>query len=34
MKKTILVTGAAVRIGREIALTFAKDGWNLSLIHI
>ena len=29
MKKTILVTGAAVRIGREIALTFAKDGWNI-----
>ena len=32
MKKTILVTGAAVRIGREIALTFAKDGWNI-IIH-
>ena len=32
MKRTILVTGAAVRIGREIALTFAKDGWNI-IIH-
>ena len=37
MNKTILVTGAAKRIGKEIALTFAAEDWNiiiLSLIHI
>ncbi|MCE9649447.1 MAG: SDR family oxidoreductase [Parvibaculum sp.] len=29
--KTALVTGAARRIGREIALTLAEDGWNVAL---
>ena len=32
MNKTILITGAAKRIGKEIALYFAKKGWNVSLI--
>lgn len=32
MNKTILVTGAAKRIGKEIALTFAAEGWNI-IIH-
>ena len=32
MNKTILVTGAAKRIGKEIALTFAAEDWNI-IIH-
>lgn len=32
MKKTVLVTGAAKRIGREIAKAFAISGWNV-VIH-
>jgi len=31
-KKTVFVTGGTSDIGREIALTFAKNGWNI-LIH-
>jgi NAD(P)-dependent dehydrogenase (short-subunit alcohol dehydrogenase family) len=29
--KTVLVTGAARRLGRAIALRFAKEGWNVAL---
>ncbi len=29
--KTVLVTGAARRMGRAIALRFAQDGWNVAL---
>ena len=29
MNKTIFITGAAKRIGKEIALTFNKLGWNI-----
>ena len=32
MNKTILITGAAKRIGKEIALTFSNMGWNI-IIH-
>ena len=32
MKKTVLVTGAAKRIGREIARAFAASGWRV-VIH-
>jgi Dehydrogenases with different specificities (related to short-chain alcohol dehydrogenases) len=32
MNKTILVTGAAKRIGKEIAFTFAAEDWNI-IIH-
>ena len=32
MKKTVLVTGAAKRIGREIAKAFAASGWKV-VIH-
>ena len=32
MKKTIFITGAAKRIGKEIALTFKELGWNI-IIH-
>jgi len=32
MNKTILITGAAKRIGKEIALTFKELGWNI-IIH-
>lgn len=32
MNKTVLVTGAAKRIGKEIALTFAAEDWNI-IIH-
>ena len=32
MNKTILITGAAKRIGKEIALTFCDLGWNI-IIH-
>ena len=36
--KTALITGASRNIGKEIALTFAREGadlvLNLSLIHI
>ena len=31
MNKTILITGAAQRIGKEIAIFFAKKGWNIVL---
>lgn len=30
--RTVLVTGAAKRLGREIALYFAREGWN-TIIH-
>jgi NAD(P)-dependent dehydrogenase (short-subunit alcohol dehydrogenase family) len=30
--RTVLVTGAAKRLGREIALYFAREGWN-AIIH-
>ena len=29
--KTVLVTGAAKRLGQEIALQFARQGWNVAL---
>ena len=32
MKKTIFITGAAKRIGKEIALCLSKMGWNI-IIH-
>ena len=32
MNKTILITGAAKRVGREMALSFFKKGWNV-IIH-
>ena len=32
MNKTIFITGAAKRIGKEIALTFNDLGWNI-VIH-
>ena len=32
MNKTILITGAAKRIGKEIALTYCDLGWNI-IIH-
>ena len=32
MNKTILITGAAKRIGKEIALTYCELGWNI-IIH-
>ena len=32
MKKTIFITGAAKRIGKEIALCFREMGWNI-IIH-
>ena len=32
MKKTIFITGAAKRIGKEIALCFSEMGWNI-IIH-
>ena len=32
MNKTILITGAAKRIGKEIALTFSDMNWNV-IIH-
>ena len=32
MSKTILITGAAKRIGREIALSFFNKGWDI-VIH-
>ncbi len=31
MTKTILITGAARRIGRTLALELAKDGWNVAV---
>lgn len=30
-RRTVLVTGAAKRLGREIALTLAKDGWQVAV---
>ena len=32
MNQTILITGAAKRVGREMALSFFKKGWNI-IIH-
>ena len=32
MNKTILITGAAKRIGREMALSFFSKGWDI-VIH-
>ena len=32
MNKTILITGAAKRIGKEIALTYCEMDWNI-IIH-
>ena len=32
MNKTIFITGAAKRIGKDIALTFSDLGWNI-IIH-
>ena len=29
MSKTIFITGAAKRIGKEIALTYKELGWNI-----
>jgi NAD(P)-dependent dehydrogenase (short-subunit alcohol dehydrogenase family) len=31
MTRTVLVTGAAKRLGREIALALAKDGWQVAV---
>ena len=31
MNKTVLVTGAAKRLGRAIALDLASDGWNVAI---
>ena len=31
VKRTVLVTGAAKRLGREIALALAKDGWQVAV---
>ena len=31
MTKTVLVTGAAKRLGRAIALDLAGDGWNVAI---
>ncbi len=31
LNKNILITGGATRIGREIALYFAKKGWNIAI---
>ncbi len=31
MAKTVLITGAAKRIGRAISLTLAKAGWNIAV---
>lgn len=30
-RRTVLVTGAGKRLGREIALTLARDGWNVAV---
>ena len=32
MNKTVFITGAAKRIGKEIALSFKELGWNI-IIH-
>lgn len=31
--KTVLITGSAKRVGRELALHFAADGWNVVVHH-
>ena len=31
-KKNLLITGGSTRIGKEIALHFARRGWNI-IIH-
>ena len=33
MNKTIFITGAAKRIGKEIALTFKELGWNIIILY-
>ena len=33
MNKTLLVTGATRGIGREIAITFAKNGYNIAFCY-
>ena len=30
-QRTVLITGAAKRLGREIALTLAKEGWRVAV---
>ncbi|PIR33838.1 MAG: short-chain dehydrogenase, partial [Alphaproteobacteria bacterium CG11_big_fil_rev_8_21_14_0_20_44_7] len=32
-QKNALITGAAKRIGREIAMKLAKNGWNIAIHH-
>src|SRR6185369_14933667 len=29
--KTVLITGAAIRVGRQIALSFADAGWDVAI---
>jgi len=31
MQKTVLITGAAIRIGRALALDFAQKGWHVAI---
>jgi NAD(P)-dependent dehydrogenase (short-subunit alcohol dehydrogenase family) len=31
--RTVLITGAGKRLGREIALTLARNGWNVAVHH-
>jgi NAD(P)-dependent dehydrogenase (short-subunit alcohol dehydrogenase family) len=30
-QQSVLITGGALRIGREIALHFAQKGWNVAI---
>jgi NAD(P)-dependent dehydrogenase (short-subunit alcohol dehydrogenase family) len=30
-KKIALITGGAIRIGKELALSLAKDGWSIAI---
>lgn len=32
--KTVLITGSGKRLGRHLALNFAKSGWNIILHHL